>query len=278
MDIAACLRNDPLPAIVARLLSSPHAEIPDEENQRLSAHVSAIHVAHSACSEDAFRALLAFEPPTQGGVLLSLIDALADVARVLNGKGITSPIEELWKSTASGNPPHRRTAASAALARLVWSEEIQGDAAPEILRLVRDSQLDPYARRNLLEAIGHFARGSIPPVIVQEIRQLAKGLDEAGLTQDGDGELPALGAIALAVLARHGRLADDKDLLQSCLGLTQVGDAWEMGGKGPQASMAPHVIGILFADDPDRFALAVAQQLRTDELDALYLLAPWIRA
>ena len=238
LGIAACLRNDPLPAIVVRLLSSPYGEIPDDENQRISAHVSAVHVAHSACSEDAFRALLAFEPVTQTGVLLSLVEALADIASVLTRKGNTTPVEELWEATTSGNPPHRRDAAAAALAQLVLSQDIPGDAAPKIFRLARDPQLDHYARRNLLEAIGHFPRGSVPPVILDEIHQLAKGLDKVGLTSDGIGEISALSSIALAVLARHGRLANDEDLLQSCLGLRRVDDAWQIDSSAVHAHIA----------------------------------------
>jgi hypothetical protein len=277
LEIAACLRNDPLPSIVVRLLANPFGEIPDEENQRLAAHVSAIHVAHSACSEEALQALLAFEPVTKGGVLLSLIKALADITAALNRKGITSPLNELWRSSAVGNPPHRRAAAAAAIAQLVASEDIKVDDAPAVLELAQDSQLDPYARRNLLEAIGRFPRGSLAPDILQEIRQLAKGFPKSESGSNGVQEMQDLAGIALGVLARQGMLADDADQLQSRLGLRRASDTWEFDDKVRYARIVAHVVGVLFADDPERFAPAVAHLLRTDDLDALYLLAPGIR-
>jgi hypothetical protein len=80
LEVAACFPLERFPPIVPDLIAGRFGELSEDRNQRLAAQVAAIHVAHSAAAPEAFRALLGYARYQLGGVLLRLIEALADCA------------------------------------------------------------------------------------------------------------------------------------------------------------------------------------------------------
>src|SRR5207247_2529346 len=118
-------------------------------------------------------ALLAFNLIRKGGVLISLLDALADTATALIRAGDAGVAERLWQATAPGQPGHRRAAAAAALGRLVRRNLLRPLPSDRLAALVEDETQDPYARREVLEGLGHLPAGDVPPQLVQTLRRAA---------------------------------------------------------------------------------------------------------
>ena len=78
-------------------------KLPLEENQRVATHIAAVHVAHSTLTEEAFRALLAFQPIGEG-VLISVIDALSEVATALSRSGESRSYRRAVEGLAARGP------------------------------------------------------------------------------------------------------------------------------------------------------------------------------
>ncbi len=170
LDLAACFRLDPVPPRVRALLAGEFGGIAEDDSERVNSHVGAIAVARSSESSSALDALLGFNLIRKGGVLISLIDALADAAAALIRRGDGGAAERLWQATAFGQPEHRRTAAAAALGRLLRRGLLRPLPTDRLAALVEDETLDRYARREVLEGLGHLPAGEVPSRILHVLR------------------------------------------------------------------------------------------------------------
>jgi hypothetical protein len=275
LDLAACFRIDPLPGIVLDLLANRDTHIPEADNQRFVAHISAIHVAHACESPEAFQALLQFEQPGQGdGVLLSLVDALADTASTLIASGDQSVAEQLWQALDPGSPAHRRIAATAAIASLLRRQCLPDPSYDRVWQVVQDHTLNPFARKELLDALGDVPRGSLPPRILDNLRTSLVTLSDAGtIPPEMRGEWQN---VVLGVLACHGRLAQDHMLMTDLLGLSRRGHGWDLAPPEQSKQPSPHVLGILYAEDPASFAPAVADLLQKGATPTIAQILPYL--
>jgi len=276
IELAACFRVDPLPLLVRDFVAGDFHDIADDEGERVSAHIAAIALAHASESRAAFDALLDFNLIRQGGVLISLLNALADNAKALVQTGDETAVEALWQATRQGQPQHRRDAACAVLGRLIRDGVLPPSPPGRVKDLLQDETIDPYARRVVLEALGHTGSHSLSEEIMEFIRSLARIVpvrDSASHVQRQDSTFRAL---AVSVLARHGLVANDPELLQQCAGLIFQGDTWHLNEKEPPPASAT-LLGLLYADKPNEFASAVADLVRVGDWAAVVQLAPFLQ-
>lgn len=208
-EIASCLAMDPLPACVPDLIAARFTHVTDKEDQRMIAHIGAIGVAHSAQSEEAFRALLNYEKVKESGVLLSLINALADCADALTGSDRLDAEAVLFQSTEGDQPQHLRSAAAAALAKLIRRGRLRRPSVEKILALLRDDSLDVFARRELIDASGHTGGSPPDPELVTLLSTIAGKGPTADAPAVGAENAPGLRQVALGALARLGVLASN---------------------------------------------------------------------
>jgi hypothetical protein len=274
LNIIACMAVDPLPACVPELIAAVFTRIGAKHDQRLIAHIGAIRVAHSAQSEEAFWALTKHVSVKEEGVLLSLIEALADCAAAMIKSGKLDAETILWQSTAEDQPSPRRIAAAAALSRLIRRRLLQRPCVDLILDRIRDESLDVFARRDLLDASSHIGGGDQEPQLLEVLRTIAA---EGPVVDDppaGTYLVPELGHVALGALARLGVLATDDELLSTKLKLAKSPDGWTapLGSSG--ASSTSSVIGLLYAGDPTAFAPAIATLIRDCDWLVLSRLVP----
>ena len=275
LKIAACFRNNPLPERVPALLATQYEGMQEGENQRVAAHIAAVRVAHSAGTEAAFHALLAFKPIREG-VLISVIEAIADTSASLIRGGKTESFASLLEAARSSGTPHRRAAAVASIARLLRAEIVTTLPASELIEIARDKSVDIYARRELLEATGHLPRGCFTDSDLGELRSIAVSGQERRGDDGGDEELGELVDTALSVLAHQGHLADDGALLDKVLGLQRTVRGWQFAHERRIGNARSHVVGVLFSKEPDEFAPAISQIIANEGVSALYRLVPFI--
>ncbi|CAN5708997.1 hypothetical protein BH23PLA1_BH23PLA1_27790 [soil metagenome] len=275
-EIAACLAIDPLPPCVPDLIAATYTRIPDTDDQRLIAQIGAVHVAHSARSEQAFRTLVEFGMFKEGGVLISLIDALADCAAAMIASGRLDAGGILWRSTRRDQPSHRRIAAAAALARLLRRRLLRLDCASELIDLIRDDSLDIFARREILDAAGFVGQGSPDPALVETLRMIATEAHPTDAPAE-DAIWPALGPVALAALARLGVLSSDDELLGRALGLARGREGWSFPSGPKDPSSAAFATGLMYVGDPETFAPAMVSLIQADDWVTFSRLIPHLR-
>jgi HEAT repeat protein len=276
LDLAACFKLDPVPPRVRDLIAGQFGDIAEDDSERVSSHVAAIAVARSSGSRSGFEALLGFNLIRQGGVLISLLDALADTVAALRQAGDASAVGRLWQAAAPGQPEHRRAAAAATLGRLLRRNLLQPLPVDRVTGLVEDESLDPYARREVLESLGHVPADEALPQIERVLR---RALDHPPTAPGGSADTHGADfrPVALAALARLGLLTSHPDTLRQHLGLRHEGGTW-MWERRPSLPGASVVVGTLYGQEPDKFAPPVADLLRDGDWTLVVQLAPFLRA
>ena len=274
-EIASCMPLDSLPPCVPELIAGVFTRVADTDDQRLIAHIGAISVAGSARSEEAFGALMNFATVKQEGVLLSLIEALANCAAALIDSGRSTAEEALLKTARTGELAHRRTASAAALAKLIRRNVIRRpNFNKDLIDLIQDQSLDIYARRELIDACGYMRQADRETELSATLRTIAvEGVPADGKDTD-PGTLPSLSPVALGVLARWGALANDSALLNDALGLAWGPEGWTLSTEVKRVAVASFVIGIMYAESAEAFAPAVALLIRESDWLSLSRLFP----
>jgi hypothetical protein len=277
LEFAACFRQSPLPRVVPELLAMRFGDLRPDQNQQFTAHIAAVRVAHAALTEEAFRAILAFQPMTENGVLISIVEALSDVAAALIREGRQETVNELWMCTRPDAPDHVRSASVGAIARLIRIGVIGAEAAQIAFERVDDREIDIFARRELLESLAYFPRGTLPDDILARVRSLAFNRLHHSPSEGLDLDEKMLGEAALAVLASQGILSNDQSLLQHSLGFRPINGGWELSSTDVNDGIVPHVTGVLLADFPEQFTPAASQLIRDAGVRGLYQISRFLR-
>jgi hypothetical protein len=275
-DMAACMPVDPLPPCVPEFIAGVFTHIAAKDDQQLIAHIGAISVARSARSGEAFFALAKFENVNEQGVLISLIDALAECAAAMMSSGKLDAETVLWHITEKHEAPFRRIAAAAALAKLVRDGHLRHPNSSLLRALIQDESLDIFARRELLDASGYIGGDEVDTDLIALLREMSAGSTAAKDPPAGTYILPSLSQVALRSLARLGLLTDDRELLHSELGLTLDQERGDFELATSRTSSISFVIGVLYAKDPRSFALVVASVIRDGDWLELSRLEPYL--
>jgi hypothetical protein len=276
LEVAACFRVDPLTRRACEFIAGKFAGMADDEGERVSAHVGAIALAHASESRSGFEALLGFGMVREGGVLISLIDALADNAAALIRAGDTTAVEQLWQTAQAGQPEFRRTAAAAALGRLIRRRLLHPLPEARVLGLLRDGSLDAYARREVLDALGYPPPGALPAEILRTVRRFIDGAPSGDGTAGAGRQSVDFRAVALGVLARQGLLESEPEMLRPHLGLRSEGATWRLDQSG-RVSGAPALVGMLYSARPEAFSGPASDLLRAGDWIAVAQLTPFLR-
>jgi hypothetical protein len=277
LELAACFRIDPLPERVRRLIAGDFGTIPNDDAERVACHTAAIAVAHASASKSAFDSLLGFDLIRKGGVLISLFDALTDTAAALVREGNGTVLDRLWHATGPEQPAHRRAAAAAAIGRLIRRNVLQPLPLERIAGLLQDENLDGYARREILHALGYLPAGAFAAEIISAVQAFVE-VRQAENHADGRQRGIDFRPVALGVLARQGLLLDSPELPERFLGLRREGSAWHLSlDRRDRLPGAAVIIGILYASDPQAFAPAVADLLRDGDWTTVIQLTPSLR-
>jgi hypothetical protein len=264
LKVASCFPIRPLPRRVPQLIAARFGSIPETGNQRILAQVTAIQLARGAASEEALVALLDYKRFHTTGVLIGLVDALADTVEALVRSGNLSALKTLL-AVARPHPGanhDQRSASGAALARLVRRKVVPDVPASEILALANDPGLHPFPRRQLLDALAYLPPGALDPGTLDLLRGVARGTVSLAGDEGGGGEYERWEAVALRVLARYGYLADDEGMLGECLGLELDGAGWQLAERRRRGAEEAYVLGLLYAGHPTSFAPAIAGLLK----------------
>ena len=267
LDLAACLRLDPLPDIVGVILAGSSNKVGWDENQRLVAQIGAIDAAHGSGTREAFDALLGFRQLGEG-VLLSLVKALAETALIILEEGDRSPKEELLLIAESAPREDSRGAAAAAVAALLEENVLSPQETTRAAALLQLPGTDPYARRELLFALATRPASDVPVAAVEYAKKVLISLETE--------RTPDLGHSALALVAGQPDTRSSPEFLALHLGLT-VDEKSPIASAKTFRGIAPHLVGRYFVDEPERFGQIVASLIRDGDVSAIAHVLPWVR-
>ena len=164
LDLASCLALPTLPPRVHSLLASDPDHESWSDQERITAQVGAIHAAHGAANGNALAALLGYRPVGEHGVLLSLVDALAETVLVslrIADRMVTvnwTQVRQLLVAAEEAVSEDTRGAAAAAMARLVEQDRLLDEEVHRAAALAMTAATTPYARRELLFAFAASLR------------------------------------------------------------------------------------------------------------------------
>jgi hypothetical protein len=272
LELGACLSLDHLPRVVPELLAASSVVGRGwSRDEYLVAQIGAVRAAHGAASREAFGALMRYRPVGEG-VLLSVIDALAEIAHRFADTGDRGLILRLLEAADLTSAEHTRAAAAAALAQLVEDGVLAGNEVDRAARLAHDAGLDPYARKELL-----YAFASVPPEDVSpELLALARHLMASDSPAGHEETRADLRQAATTLVARQPGTAFDSEFLVGRLGLRIEGSVVAAGPLLSDAGATPFILGAFFERHPDRFAPAVSTFIRSGDAVAMAGLLPAI--
>ena len=219
----------------------------------------AITLASSCGSRSCFDALLQFGLTRRGEVLLSTLNAIINCAVIQLEERDNDVVEKLLDKTLPDNEEHHRKAAISAICELAIEEYVSVEQLTVLWRFVSDTTLDLHSRCVALEAVGHSA---------VEISDGSIGtLRHYGLQDESD-----LGWRACEAMIRRNSItpADEVWLFEK-LGL-KVDDGGAVNASDAKSVQwwQAYLTGLLFRDDPQRFARAMAAIVESAKSDSLY--------
>lgn len=129
-------------------------ELDLDPNENFFRQSAAIQLAHASETRDAFCSITKFGYLHRGNVLLSVIDALTDLARARISRGdpdVSALIVEMISESA---PQHHREAGVVTLCRLVSKGDVNSNVSNRLWQIADDQTLDAFSRASSLVALG----------------------------------------------------------------------------------------------------------------------------
>jgi hypothetical protein len=271
LDLYACLGIPPLPTDVPGLLSGPAPDPKWAQDEFLIAQVGAVRAAHAAMTQEAFEALTRYRP-ARDGILLSVIEALAELAKSGAEMGRRTRITALLALTEAPEPT-ARSAAGAALAELLERGVLNADEVVRLAPHASAAETDPYTRRALFQAFAARREATAPP----ELLKYAADLTTAARPLTDDERKAGLGVAALTLLASRLSEADEVCFLPQHLGLNLVDGRVCLFDETAAPPVTYALVSGWYASQPERYAPAFASLLRTADARRLAPLLTTIR-
>jgi len=246
----ACFHLDPLPPTVLRWVTEPYDREPNEPSGEWVSRFSAIQLARSAASWEAFEGLCKCGLTIRGKGLQEPGNALAEVAATLVRAGQRSVIDLLVEVAVQAEETHHRTTAAWALEHLASSGLLPAQCAAQISVQLADEDRDLYERSLLVATLGHLEVDLAPDTL--------RLLNTWALERDD-----WLGGRSLETLARRGNLLSQPRLLNKRLGLEEINEKWDLAPEADRFEWAAFITGLLYLEGPATFSPAIASLLRT---------------
>jgi hypothetical protein len=248
LDLAGCLAIPSIPSTVTDILAGGTEHPSWTVHERIVAQVGAIRAAHGAMTREAFNSLFGYRQIGEG-VLLSLVDALAETAEGILKTGDRSPILQLLPVAERAPEEDRRAAAAATLATLLERGYLMRDEEMRTAALVGLPTTDAYACKEILFAFAARPPEQVPVDLLDYSTDL---LDHP----PGD-DAAQRGSAALVLLSRQPGSRLSVDFLTTRLALI-VDTEGLTAGPMTLHGVIPHVVGRYFVAEPERFGRTVA--------------------
>lgn len=244
MRACACMQLDALPDRLLDLIRTEYDSTSKDGSGPLALHATAIQLAASSESREAFEAVLEFGFTHDGEVLFSTADALADLADARLLVGDNDIVRLLFDNAINSATKRHREAAIYAICALAQRERIKESWIDQLMKLAYDETLKEYFRCKALEAMG-FVPSFIPDMHSEQLLRLAAESNEIGWR-------------VLEVFARRsGPNSKNEEFVAGRLHLTRNDGDWILADVDVNAWQA-FLIGVLYRANPTAMAQPMA--------------------
>lgn len=146
------IQIDPMPPFVIQRIEEERN--PDEiDSHEFAFRETALSIARSSGSKEAFDALLNFGFTLRGGVLLTWSETLSTVAYDLCRRDSPGIVEAIIEKLSAGQEPRYREAAARVLSFLGARSLLNEDVVATVLQGILDEDLPDYARADLVNSL-----------------------------------------------------------------------------------------------------------------------------
>jgi hypothetical protein len=259
-------RFESLPQAILGWITEDAVHAREEKDSReFMRRMAATRMARSSASREAFDALLRFGFTSDGKAMMPSVLAVAEVAGFLLANGDSAVIEDLVHTAAHGEKQHQRVAAAYAIEHIASSSPLLlMPHTDELVSIAFDTERDAVERGTILNALSYLEKWKIPGRLLHQMKTWARQSERW------------VGGGSLHALARRGHLHDDPQLLCAVLGLRQVAGKWDVAPDCERFEWVPYTIGLLYYEDPEVFAPAVASLLRDLEWARVAQILGWL--
>ena len=252
-EVLSAFRLPSFPQVLQQLIEETYALSRQGNNSsRWAPVVGAVELAWSQSTRESFDVLAGCGFSVDGHGLRVVGDALADVAKDRINAGETDVVEELFHRLMLEQPLHQREAAARALAAVAELGELSVPAIRRLLQAAKEPGRDDFERGALISGLRH------------RWEQLSgEGLEAVVQWAEDAGRETSTRALEL--LADTGELRRHPLLLKSAVGLQHEGSGWRLGATAAGKTWAAYITGMLYEQEPDAFAPALADFLTQDD-------------
>jgi hypothetical protein len=266
-DLGGCLAYETLPSEVSEFIAGAPSRETWSDEERLVAQIGAIRTAHGSSNRSAFEALLGYRK-LGSGVLLSVVDALAETVISILNAGDRTPVRQIINIAGEAQREDSRGAAAAAVAILLEKGHLTPDEEARASALTYAPGTDHYPRKELLFSFATRPPNNVPISLIQYAESL---LDRAPAGEGHD-----LRPAALALIAQQPAHQNDEVFLTTRLGL-RISAGGVSASPDAFRGVIPHLIGQFYVNDLERFSSAAASILESGGTGAISHLLPFIR-
>jgi len=217
-------------------------------------------LTQSCRSRKAFDAIINFGFTYESEVLLSTVDAIADLAIVRIEAGDTDIVELLISSTEIDRPIHNRQAAASAFCRLSLCGYVTNELSHHLRDFTRDASLGQATHEDALRAIAS-GRFEIAEDWKNEIIDFAS--QEQSPLRWGAHEV---------IIRREWQIKEIEPLLLARLSIFKNGQTLQLHNPESLSGWQAYLLGILYGKDPDNYSGIVATVFTDSQNDVFYQL------
>ncbi|WP_417735237.1 hypothetical protein [Rosistilla oblonga] len=221
------------------------AELDVDDNENFFRQSAAIQLAHASETRKAFCAMTKFGYLHRGNVLLSVIDALSDLAIARLSAGDQDVYELILGMNSKNAPQHHREAGVATLCRLVSNGDVDSNVANRLWEFVDDQTLDAFSRASCLVVLGS-------PGVAADDQQL-QWLREKAFSSDFDQQPDAFEGLLL----RNGISIGEYSQAAEFLGCTYTDGKFQTKEPGEVSAWQAHMLAHLYRAEPNRAVGAI---------------------
>jgi hypothetical protein len=258
-ELFACVGLPELPDRVCEIVKSSQPG-DDEDSDHFFRNRGLQDLTQSCRSRKAFEAILNFGSTYENEVLLSTVDAIADLALARIEAGDKDVVDLLVESTDIGRPIHNRQAAASVFCRLSSHGYVANELSHHLRSFTRDLSLGQATQEDAIQAIAK-GRFEIAEDWKKEIIELVNQQD-----------FPLCWAAIEVIIRRDWNIEAIETLVLAKLSIVSNANTLRISNPESLSGWQAYLLGLLYEKDPGRYSGAVASIFAISPNDVFYQL------
>lgn len=221
------------------------AKLDGDDNENFFRQSAVIQLAHASETRDAFCAMTKFGYLHRGNVLLSVIDALTELAIARIAAGDPDVPELILGMISENSAQHHREAGVATLCNLVSNGDVDSNIANRLWEFAGDQTLDSFSRASCFVVLAS-------PAVTADDEQL-RWLREKAFSRNFEQQPEAFEGLLL----RKGIPISDYPEAAEFLGCSYIEDQFQIREPSKVSAWQAYMLAHLYRMEPKRTVRAI---------------------